>query len=383
MPTQIRNVIVFGDSLSDIGKKWKTGVGRLALRAKAMYVSPTGRFSDCRNWTDFMYEEATEGKSLIGATAEDSITNSQKHTTLTSNGNVKMDVDSFIYTNYAEGGACGDKPKEKANFLGTFEEQIDAFEKDRTALLKTSYHFKPDAPTLFIIWFGANDLFTANRPYREMGQVAEKVAGELRKRLNTIVQNSWFIFVNLSRPLTLVRYQVRKNAAIEKVSRAKQGKNPITKLTTKRNLDATEKEINDLAEGVSIFNTKLESVVKGNRDRVVKLDTFITEDSLNQLIEAHLGLDAGAEDKPSTTHHEPIDYRTTHTTSKLTVIDQVHPSDRAYELIWKLIRKEIKNADCTFGNLFKQRQPDESKVIYKKMKEIKRGQPTPFDQGMA
>lgn len=329
-----------------------------------------------------MYEEAT-GASLIVANAESSITNSEKHTTLTSNGNIKLGADSFIYANYAEGGACGDTPNEKARFLGTFEQQVDAFENDRAALLKTSAHFKPGASTLFIIWFGANDLFTANRPYSEMGQVAVKVASTVRRRLNMIAPGAKFIFVNLSSPLTSVRYQVRKNAATDKATRANEGKNPIAKLKAKKNLNATEKAIAELGKGVTIFNSALAMEAGKNNDRVVKLDTFITEDSMNRLIEAHLGLDDGAEDKPSTTHHEPTDYRTAHPTSKMTVVDQVHPSDRAYELIWKLIRKEIKNADCTFGNLFKTRQPDESKVVYNKMKEIKKGQPASFDRGMA
>ena len=57
-------VLVFGDSLSDIGRKWKTKAGRMATSTNQMYVSSSGRFSDCRNWTDYMIEAAT-GKSLV------------------------------------------------------------------------------------------------------------------------------------------------------------------------------------------------------------------------------------------------------------------------------------------------------------------------------
>ena len=50
---QVRNVIVFGDSLFDIGVKWTTGMGRFARKIGKMTVNPSGRFSDCRNWTDY------------------------------------------------------------------------------------------------------------------------------------------------------------------------------------------------------------------------------------------------------------------------------------------------------------------------------------------
>lgn len=33
---RIRNVVVFGDSLSDIGTKWKTFMGKVAVKLKQM-----------------------------------------------------------------------------------------------------------------------------------------------------------------------------------------------------------------------------------------------------------------------------------------------------------------------------------------------------------
>jgi hypothetical protein len=36
----------------------------MATSTNQMYVSSSGRFSDCRNWTDYMIEAAT-GKSLV------------------------------------------------------------------------------------------------------------------------------------------------------------------------------------------------------------------------------------------------------------------------------------------------------------------------------
>ena len=106
---QLDTVVVFGDSLCDIGKKWKTKSGKLAISSGDMYVSPTGRFSDCRNWTDFMFEEAS-GTTMVQGTPEATIKTSVQFTSLKP-GNVLLNgPNSFQYANYAEGGACGDTP---------------------------------------------------------------------------------------------------------------------------------------------------------------------------------------------------------------------------------------------------------------------------------
>ena len=73
-----RNVVVFGDSLSDIGTKWTSLSGSFARKVGAMTVSPAGRFSDCRNWTDFMYEEAT-GATLVMGTSAATVSASRMH----------------------------------------------------------------------------------------------------------------------------------------------------------------------------------------------------------------------------------------------------------------------------------------------------------------
>ena len=118
-------VLVFGDSLSDIGRKWKTKAGRMATSTNQMYVSSSGRFSDCRNWTDYMIEAAT-GKSLVVDSAAGTIALSKMHTSL-SNESLLEGLNSFYFANYAEGGACGDKPASMGPFLGTFKGQVDWF----------------------------------------------------------------------------------------------------------------------------------------------------------------------------------------------------------------------------------------------------------------
>lgn len=386
MPTQIKNVIVFGDSLSDIGIKWKTGFGMVGQLIKEMYVSPTGRFSDCRNWTDYMYQEAT-GKSLFAHTAKQTIDNSLKHTTLTSDsyveltkpGHVPLDEDSksFTYANYAEGGACGDKPHEKAAVLGTFKEQIDKFKMNATALHRTPEPFDRKNPTLFIIWFGANDLFTANLPPDKMDRVALQVASIQRDRLFDLMPCSTFIFVNLSRPLTSVRYQERLNAAQEEQKSARKKKLKGEQSLVKRPT-TMEKTINSLGEGVDIFNTKLKLLAeknhdwRGKPDQVVELATWITEDSVRQLIEANVGFVGGAEDQKSNVHYTPDEYEG-FKESKWAVIDQAHPTDRAYGVIWQMIRQKIHDADLKFGLLFEGASSEAQSVkAFKKLTEIKK-----------
>jgi phospholipase/lecithinase/hemolysin len=226
-PLRMDSVVVFGDSLSDIGKKWTSGWGRVGRVANEMYVSQTGRFSDCRNWTDFMFEAATH-MTMIVNTASETIANSKNYTSLSKLSCVDQYPGSFQYANYAEGGACGDTPASKSAMLDTFKDQVDAFEKDCKASGLGLGN------TLFIVWFGANDLYTAERTAAEMAQVATQITSTQRQRLAEFVKG-WnqatlgadqakncvckFIFVDLCRPLTSVRYTKRLTDAEAKVKK--------------------------------------------------------------------------------------------------------------------------------------------------------------------
>jgi lysophospholipase L1-like esterase len=395
MPTRMHTVVVFGDSLSDIGRKWTTKSGRMARLVSQMYVSPTGRFSDCRNWTDFMYEEAS-GHSLITGNADTSEKQSKRH--LSFNGNSMVHLlghHSFFYANYAEGGACGDVPREKSAFLGTFKDQVDEFETDCAI-----------APglgnVLFIIWFGANDLYTANRPASEMGAVASQIARTQRDRLNLIVQKKSlatdprfickFIFVDLARPLTSVRYSHRLEEARRQLRTRVHGmaapvafnyqawkeayaRNPLgaplqrpytrllgnarssyevamTRLPNKelRALVEQFEAIKNLEDGVLLFNATLARIARSNGDRVVEIGSCVTEQSIQALVSGNYRLKAGAAPQEAKFVTAQA-YDQSKTAGHITTIDQVHPTDQMYRLIWKEIYKEIKRADCTFGNL--------------------------------
>jgi hypothetical protein len=378
MPLMIDTVVVFGDSLSDIGKKWVTKSGRMARAFNQMYVSPTGRFSDCRNWTDFMFEQAT-GLTMVVSSADTSIALSSRHTTLSANSMVPATVPNrFQYANYAEGGACGDTPHSKGPFLGTLKDQVDAFEKDcRTTKL-------PLGNTLFIIWFGANDLYTAGRSPDEMGEVAKQVARTQRDRLKNLVhelrrQSQWqarVIFCDLARPLTSVRYTLRlkqAEAELRKVGpkdsvemvvgpqrpkgemwhglQALKGASPLqAKAKQYLLLKAQIAETKELERGVLNFNTMLALIARQSGDRVAEVGSCLSEDTLRALVQGNYRLREGASGTRAE-HRSALSYQNSTDVAHLTTIDEVHPTDQVYKLIWMEIYEEIKKSDCAFGLL--------------------------------
>ena len=114
----INHVIVFGDSLSDIGRKWGQGMGGIAARlgdadvpgTQMLSVNATGRFSDSKNWTDYMFEDSS-GKSLISASCEESKRASKEYHTLSSKWISPTGGHRFRYANYAVGGAVVTPPR--------------------------------------------------------------------------------------------------------------------------------------------------------------------------------------------------------------------------------------------------------------------------------
>lgn len=369
------SIIVFGDSLSDIGKKWLTKSGKLARATNQMYVSPSGRFSDCRNWTDFMIEEAT-GTKMIFESAEATVQLSAGFTSLSKTSHFEG-TDSFYYANYAEGGACGHTPASKGPFLGTFKDQVDAFSKDCSVVNE------PLGNMLFIIWFGANDLYTAGCTATQMATVAQEVATVQRDRLATLARTygtaAVFIFVNLARPLTSVRYTMRLKKAERKlreladpnvielqdmsgrfqgnmekadsaldydlyVNRGKKRSSAYEQLAKQVH------EIKELEKGVVIFNAKLAELAAQNHDHVTEIDTCLSEEAISQLVESNNRLVWGASPARAT-HVSSSSYdQASSSSSHTTTIDEVHPTDQVYKLIWHEIRKEIVKAGCTFGD---------------------------------
>ncbi|MFJ3671177.1 hypothetical protein ACIPSE_32420 [Streptomyces sp. NPDC090106] len=199
-----KNLVVLGDSMSDIGNKWTWPTGELgrllnALSLGGMRVNETGRFSDGKNWTDFLVEWAT-GESIMWGNRDVTLAASSQHRSLTSGAEMwvndweaqpqaKFDAEAYLkeleergksglsastapasakgqppkvlrYVNYSMGGAIATRDwKPAAGALTTLDEQVESYVWQRK-----NYTGRFDGPTLHVIWIGLNDFVTAKRP---------------------------------------------------------------------------------------------------------------------------------------------------------------------------------------------------------------------------
>jgi hypothetical protein len=171
----------------------------------------------------------------------------------------------------------------------------------------------------------------------------------------------------LARPLTSVRYQMRLEEAKNKLKfapeeswtvvggvRGGQLVRTFPQASARKALEKELEEIKNLETGVLSFNATLQKSAEKNRDRVVKIGERITEESVRALVSGNYRLKKGAAPK-SATHISANDYnllrRKWDFTVNISTIDQAHPSDEMYRLIWHEIRNKIYKADCTFGRL--------------------------------
>lgn len=154
------NLIVFGDSMSDIGTKWTESVGRAARVFGAMRVNKAGRYSDGKNWSDFLIKWST-GYDIVYVGAKETRARSKRHLSLDPRSQLLTGSHApFGYVNYATGGAIVDKGwtrASKAIALSPVSAQVETYLAQREA-------FPLRGPTLHIIWIGLNDFVTLKRP---------------------------------------------------------------------------------------------------------------------------------------------------------------------------------------------------------------------------
>jgi hypothetical protein len=190
------HVIVFGDSLSDIGRKWKQPMGRVAGNLpsnglRMLAVSATGRFSDSKNWTDYMFEAAA-GQGLIASTREETILNSGEYHRLSSRWIEPPGGSRFRYANYAVGGAVGWKEESFGKWLGLtrFSDQVDEFWEDFRKLPDFNDSFRPGhedlGKFLFIVMFGANDIYTDEKEKNVSGTIGNAIIKQCEKVFNIV-----------------------------------------------------------------------------------------------------------------------------------------------------------------------------------------------------
>ncbi len=170
MPFKVRNLIVFGDSMSDIGNKRVSGMGRVARGLGLMRTNDIGRFSDRKSWTDFVWEWAG-GRTMIRDDAAASNKLTAYHRQLVSSDGRTAAYDSpaadpFLFVNYAEGGAMGASDR-SATGLGTFADQ-------KARYLSELGSTRASESKLYVVWFGLNDLVTNKRDKNEMLAVVQE-----------------------------------------------------------------------------------------------------------------------------------------------------------------------------------------------------------------
>lgn len=201
----IKNLVILGDSMSDIGNKWTWPTGELGRFFGAMRVNETGRFSDGKNWTDFFVEWAT-GETVMWGSRDLTIRVSTLHRSLSADSVMGVNpwdtpqkewpgAEAYLaelaersrtasgssspatggaqkesgkkeagrtirYVNYAMGGAIVTRDwAPKFGALTYLREQVDDYVRQRAALSRGL-----DGPTLHVIWIGLNDFVTAKRP---------------------------------------------------------------------------------------------------------------------------------------------------------------------------------------------------------------------------
>ncbi|MGV9674111.1 hypothetical protein ACWDSJ_02410 [Nocardia sp. NPDC003482] len=165
----LQNLIVLGDSLSDIGTMDITVLGTIAKAARKMTTNETGRYSDGRNWTDFLYEWVGSDK-LVVLNADATREKSTIFRSLTAQSQIPLsntvqNGPLVRYANLAKGGAvAASDVAAKGGALSHLEAQCTRYIEERTKL-GTAF----TGATLHIIWIGLNDIVTCNRPDTLLG----------------------------------------------------------------------------------------------------------------------------------------------------------------------------------------------------------------------
>jgi hypothetical protein len=247
---------------------------------------------------------------------------------------------------------------------------------------------KPLGNVLFLIWFGANDLYTAGCDACQMGGVAEQVANVQRNALmeigRGIATNVRFVFMDLARPLTSVRYKMRLKKAQTALKVAvkshfpgpfSEGYEPIPSpgysrfgkvagyVSLAREQDLADKQLKELQKqmqdiekleaGVLAYNSCLAQATGKNGDTLVKIGRCLTEDTVRALVRGRYRLKKGAapEKAKFISAHDYDLLGADGRVANITTIDEVHPSDALYRLIWLEIHQGIIATGCVFGNL--------------------------------
>lgn len=291
----IKRLVIFGDSFSDIGNKRELPEGILARIFGLMRVNQVGRFSDCKNWTDFIWEWSG-GPSMFQTNAETTRNITKTHLSLNKSN---VNATPFSYANYSEGGAMG--ASDNPGFgLGYFKEQKERFLKH-----VKEYNIDTTEPTLILVWFGLNDLVTNKRNKDDMIPVAKEIYS-LCEDLKREIPGAYFVIANIPNPQTAVRY-----------------------------VGKTQEKLENLNDGALQFSVALAELVN-QRSYMHLVDIRTSTDDIDENMDKY-GLIKGAQP-----HGEKIRYDGSDSTSRYsTTSDKAHPTEVVYRLMANIWASEI------------------------------------------
>lgn len=219
----IDRIVILGDSMSDFGIKKNTIMGMVARAAGAMRVNAVGRFSDTKNWADYMWEWSG-GESLIdGKDKKQTDALTAKHMSLKESAHGSPD-NKLSFVNYAVGGAVVNEREKLAHKLAltTILEQKEKYFKELDSDPSKAKN------TMHIVWIGLNDTVTDGKDASKMKAIVDQVKNmtdEIRARVAEKGGKAYFMVVNNPSPEEAVRYthadkDPKKRAEVDKAQAA-------------------------------------------------------------------------------------------------------------------------------------------------------------------
>lgn len=322
MPTTLKSLVVFGDSMSDLGRKRSSGFGRMGRLLGAMRVNEIGRFSDRKNWADFVWEWAG-GRSMVERDKDTTNANTALHLSINRESNTDSGFGRpFHFAVYAEGGAMGASDRSGTG-LGTFKDQVGWYLADLVTMQRGGAILDID-PALYIIFFGLNDLVTNKRPPLTMNVVVHEMV-TLANKIRLTRPNCHFMFLTLPAPSSAVRYKDKVGSL----------------------------EVGLLDQGVGVFNAEFK--------KKIVTEAVLPNAGVLDLGAKLAGIDADlpgfgfireAQAKGTT-----IDYGTTvgplelPSASYATTSDAAHPTEAMYKVMAKFIARGIIARELELGSL--------------------------------
>ncbi|MGY4967425.1 SGNH/GDSL hydrolase family protein [Streptomyces sp. 900105245] len=232
--TKVQSMVVFGDSLSDIGTEKSTKTGKFAKLIGKLHTNKINRFTDGRNWTDFLTEWAGESgnRAIVYMSTDQTISASDSHRRVLATSNLHFaHDDTMLYVNYAQGGAVAAHDYgsfSKEDMLGHLDGQVERYISDRKELVRThtDKQYFQNGYTLHVIWIGLNDIITVTRQPTptdrdpQAGEGVRALVSAIAQQVNLLEQAfpsdlNRYVIMNLPGPQITVRWG---KAADDKVS---------------------------------------------------------------------------------------------------------------------------------------------------------------------